>query len=731
VLCAGQAFGEFEFPISDPFPLSPDGVKGEEPSLATDGTGVWIVVSHSIEQFTFNIGTDPDILVMRSLDGGLTWSDPVPLNDYAFDDIEDDLSPKLSTDGLGTWLVVWESRWRMNDTLGPDNDFLFSRSTDNGANWSDAQPLTTSFQGDTGEDRDIELATDGAGHWVAVWESEDDLGGTIGTDVDVLMSRSDDNGQTWTSPVAIHPTAASDAITDEDEDPAIATDRKGNWIVMWRSEDDLDGSVGFDSDIHVVQSIDNGATWTEPSAITTDAASDTEEDEFVDLATDRQGNWVAAWHRRSVAANSTELVVSRSSGDTFLWPSPSVVRDSSDFDGPPKIATDRAGNWVIYFDSTDELDGTIGPDPDILALVSDDLGVIWTPASPLNTTADSEFGVVTDVNPSLTADQMGNWLLVWQSDALVPERTVGVHIEAATFNLAPDCNDNGADDELDIANQTSEDCDSDGVPDECEDDPDCDLDGIPNSRDNCPETANTDQSDVDGDGFGDECDGCETDADKAEPGMCGCLKVEADSDGDGVCDEDDECPSDFEKIIPGICGCGTPDQDSDEDGTPDCIDDCSDDPSKTVPGGCGCGVADTDTDSDGTPNCNDGCPDDPDKTAPGTCGCGVSDVDTDGDAVFDCEDGCPDNPDVSDPGESGCESTEAPDGPDSDPLTDVTGDQIDNPMTGGCAPCDLLGLGTPIALMIGLIRTAYVSRIRGRRPRKPSGRLLIDPDGRR
>ena len=50
-----------------------------------------------------------------------------------------------------------------------------------------------------------------------------------------------------------------------------------------------------------------------------------------------------------------------------------------------------------------------------------------------------------------------------------------------------------------------------------------------------------------------------------------CASYDVDSDGDGVPDVHDNCPNDANKIEPGICGCGVPDTDSDADGTPDCI----------------------------------------------------------------------------------------------------------------------------------------------------------------
>jgi len=72
-----------------------------------------------------------------------------------------------------------------------------------GAAWSGPATLNTSAATDTGFDRFVELASDGAGNVVAIWTSAEDLNdptlGQIGTDWDILVARSTDTGATCTA----------------------------------------------------------------------------------------------------------------------------------------------------------------------------------------------------------------------------------------------------------------------------------------------------------------------------------------------------------------------------------------------------------------------------------------------------------------------------------------------------------------------------------------------------
>ncbi|MBL8002318.1 MAG: T9SS type A sorting domain-containing protein, partial [Flavobacteriales bacterium] len=140
-----------------------------------------------------------------------------------------------------------------------------------------------------------------------------------------------------------------------------------------------------------------------------------------------------------------------------------------------------------------------------------------------------------------------------------------------------------------------------------------------------------------------------------------------------VDNNNDLCPTDANKTNPGQCGCGAPDTDTDNDGVADCVDPCPSLPN-LVPGNacndndpctindvvtanCGCAGTFQDTDNDGTCDANDPCPSLP-NLVPGNacndndpctindvvtanCGCAGTFQDTDNDGTCDANDACP------------------------------------------------------------------------------------------
>lgn len=204
----------------------------EDASVATDRAGNWVVAWSSGGV----VGNDADIQYSRSADDGTTWSAQAHLNSNAGGDISDDVSLTLASDGA-VFIAMWSADHALAGTLGTDRDVLFARSTDGGASWSAPAALNTNAATDSGDDAPLsrgEVAGDGRGNWIALWDSNDSLGGTIGTDWDMLAAHSSDGGTTWGTPEPVK--SESDGIWPDGAGDLVG-DSRGRWVAVWSSGD--------------------------------------------------------------------------------------------------------------------------------------------------------------------------------------------------------------------------------------------------------------------------------------------------------------------------------------------------------------------------------------------------------------------------------------------------------------------------------------------------------------
>jgi hypothetical protein len=87
------------------------------------------------------------------------------------------------------------------------------------------------------EDYNVDLDTDGAGHWFAVWERR------LDTDTDMIGAQSTDNGLTWLPPTCVNTNCGVDAALDTQ--PRVSCDRRGRVGFAWNATD----AFGPDSDV--------------------------------------------------------------------------------------------------------------------------------------------------------------------------------------------------------------------------------------------------------------------------------------------------------------------------------------------------------------------------------------------------------------------------------------------------------------------------------------------------
>ena len=155
----------------------------------------------------------------------------------------------IDTDDDGLWAVVWQSGDSLGGTVNTDVDIMISTSEDVGASWSAARLLDSRAANQSGQDVRPTIAAGDADRWYAAWGQVGTAslaGGGVGSDADIVISRSLDGTTTWTAPALLNANGLRDRSFDVG--PELFSDGAGNWLVYWVSDETLGGTIGEDFD---------------------------------------------------------------------------------------------------------------------------------------------------------------------------------------------------------------------------------------------------------------------------------------------------------------------------------------------------------------------------------------------------------------------------------------------------------------------------------------------------
>jgi hypothetical protein len=161
-----------------------------------------------------------EIFFSRSINDGVSWSPPVNLSNTLSGG---SYNPAIAVDNTGNINVVWR------DDI-PVPGIYFKRSVDSGVSWSfsvkisdlsGSPPAITGFPA---------IAIDSAGNINVGWQD------IVTANSDIFFSRSTDNGANWSAPINIS-TSADDISTPGFGGPKITVDPPGNIYFVWESAD--------------------------------------------------------------------------------------------------------------------------------------------------------------------------------------------------------------------------------------------------------------------------------------------------------------------------------------------------------------------------------------------------------------------------------------------------------------------------------------------------------------
>ena len=401
-------------------------------SIATDGDGTWVSVWSSVHNLNGTAGTDSDIFVSRSTDNGATWSATALLDSTGTSDSRLDEQPEVLTDGTGVWLAYWDSKASANHAW----EIQFSRSTNGGVTWTSPDFINTNTDTDSFDDANARVAADGNGNWIAVWETpQANVVGGGNFDSDIVFARSTNGGATWSDTALLMAFMGTDV--NQDRNPWIATDGEENWVTVWSSFNNPDGTVSTtDENILVSRSINGGVSWTAPARVNTPPGpTDNIRDLEPQVITDGAGTWVTMWmsYPHPDPGPSRSLLASRSTNNGQTWQSPVQITADAEWvteEFPNHLATDRRGNWIAVWQTQ-----ASGGDYDIGYSLSTSGGTSWSISGIVNTFGGSDSA--SDLNPRLSTDYQGNWVAVWHSTRAFDGIRGDFEIAGSRWFLAP------------------------------------------------------------------------------------------------------------------------------------------------------------------------------------------------------------------------------------------------------------------------------------------------------
>lgn len=366
--------------------------------VATDRSGNWVAVYERLDQ---TASFQYDIAAIRSNEHGKTWSDPVFVNSNSGDS-RDDTVPQIATDGDGKWVCVWKGA---HDAMGNYGIFT-SISTDNGETWSDRVELdyTYLFNIDVNYPS---VASNGAGNWVIVWHTYQPVGfpDSGGGAPNIAYSTST-NGSAWSDKQKLNSAGPSN------HSPFIMSDRAGTWICAWVSTFDRGIQGQGDPEIAFSRSTNNGQTWSPQAVINAEFDSETGPQDAPRLAADGDGNWVIVWDGYYKDGDRYDVYSAYSDDDGSTWSNKkklSTIPPTSEDDVNPDIATDRNGKWVAVWQQAGSANYELWKSE------SSDNGMTWTTPYDAGLVADNN-NSLNDNMPSIATDEDGKWAVLWHTD---------------------------------------------------------------------------------------------------------------------------------------------------------------------------------------------------------------------------------------------------------------------------------------------------------------------------
>jgi hypothetical protein len=351
-----------------PLTISNGAVEGTLPQVAIDSAGdgfaAWLSKS----------GTEYSILASTRTGLGGTWAKPVTLETLGMSVIED-AQPRLSVDGRGDAIVVWEH------VKGPES-FVESSSRPSGASaWGASQVVAEEAE----PLHNPEVGLDSAGNATAVWEAK---GANLRIDAAVKPA-----GGAWGAGVPLSESVGNANV------PRLAVAGNGDAIAIWERFGEEGGNMA--EIIEASTRSGAGAAFSHASKVTKIQPTRGEV-AGQHVALDEQGDAVVTW---SETNTTSQDLVEASVGKiaTDAWGAPAVLSGlGNNREEEPQVTVSPAGEAVVAWERNDGANFVVEAASGLAATG------VWQAALPVSVKGEDAD------EQQLAVDARGDVMAVWR-----------------------------------------------------------------------------------------------------------------------------------------------------------------------------------------------------------------------------------------------------------------------------------------------------------------------------
>lgn len=289
--------------------------------------------------------------------------------------------PGVASDPAGNFVVVWQSYLQDGSGAG-----VFARRYDRTGAAVSAEFQVNTYT--TGNQTGEQVAVDGGGNFVVVWQSA----GQDGSGAGVFGQRFDNSGTPQGGEFQVNSYTTGDQST-----PVVAMDPAGSFVVVWRGAGPTSADGVFARRYDAAGAPQGSEFQVNTSPTPT----------YPEVAMDRAGAFVVVWAGYPAGGSGKDVVARRYDGTGAPLGAEFLVNTyTTGNQFSPDVAMDPDGNFVVAWEST----GQDGSGNGVFGRRFDGSGNFVGTEFPIN-----EFTTGAQVLPRLATSTLGNFVVTWSS----------------------------------------------------------------------------------------------------------------------------------------------------------------------------------------------------------------------------------------------------------------------------------------------------------------------------